>query len=100
MIRTERRPRLAARSASLRVLLLTGLGLSQGSVFAQRSSPAADEPTPTVVVTSTRTPTRVDEQVADLTVLDRDTPIARIVPYDDDDWDPTYSDEDIDPVDA
>lgn len=71
MLRTPGRPRHAARGASLGALLAASLGTSPGTAGAQRPGPAADQPPPTVVVTSTRTPTRVDEQVADVTVLDR-----------------------------
>lgn len=71
MIHSTSCPRRPARSASLWAVFVASLGFPQGPAFAQVSSSAADEPSPTVVVTSTRTPTRVDDQVADLTVLDR-----------------------------
>jgi outer membrane cobalamin receptor len=71
MIPTAACPRPAARGTRLGALLFAGLGVSQGPTFAQLSSAAVDEPSTTVVVTSTRAPTRVDEQVAEITVLDR-----------------------------
>lgn len=71
MIHTTACLRRPARGAGLGALLVASLVLPPGSASAQSSGSATDEASTTVVVTSTRAPARVDDQVAEVTVLDR-----------------------------